>query len=231
MRLGRLEALLIGKAVPFTRDGTHSAIAKQPAGATIAVSTLGLQGDEQGDRRIHGGIDKAVHQYPSEHYASWHSHVGAHPLLQAPGAFGENLHTSGMTEDTVCLGDVIGCGSAVLEVSQTRQPCWKLNDRFVVGDMALQMQRTGMTGWYYRVLEEGEMSVGDSFELLTRPYPEWTLRRIISLLYHRSMDRAELVALRMLPLVPSWQRLVDRRLREGQVEDWSGRLHGSTSSI
>lgn len=231
MLMGRVEALLVGKAVPFTREGTHSAIAKRLAGSTVAVSTVGLQGDEQGDRRIHGGIDKAVHQYPSEHYPSWRSHVGAHALLRTPGAFGENLHTSGMTESTVCLGDVIRCGSVVLEVSQTRQPCWKLNDRFAVGDMALRMQRTGMTGWYYRVLEEGEMSVGDSFELLARPYPEWTLWRIISVLYHRSMDRGELARLRMLPLVPSWQRLVDRRLKEGEVEDWSGRLRGSTPSM
>ncbi len=231
MELGRLEALLVGKAVPFARPGSRSAIAKQPVAIALTASALGLTGDEQGDLRVHGGPDKAIHQYPLEHYAQWHTRIGEHELLRQPGAFGENLATRGMTEHHICLGDVVRCGTVVLEVSQTRQPCWKLNDRFSIKDMALQMQRSAMTGWYYRVLEEGQLRVGDRFILLARPYREWTLSRVVSVLYQRVLDRDELMGLQRLPLVPSWQRLVERRLEQGTVEDWSGRLVGANALI
>lgn len=226
MRLGQLDALLVGKAVPFARRGTRSAIAKQAVEGALTATALGLAGDEQGDTRIHGGVDKAIHLYPREHYARWQRLVGEHPLLEGPGAFGENLSTSGLTEHTICLGDVIRCGSTLLEVSQTRQPCWKLNDRFSVPDMALRMQGTGMTGWYFRVVEGGQMRAGDSFDLEARPYPGWSLARVVAVLYQRTLDREELLGLAALPLVPSWQRLVQRRLEQAQVEDWSGRLCG-----
>ncbi|MGC1329176.1 MOSC domain-containing protein [Pseudomonas sp.] len=226
MALGRLDALLVGKAVPFVRHGTRSAIAKAPLSGATAALFLGLEGDEQGDLRIHGGVDKAIHQYPREHYAQWQGRLGQHPLLAQPGAFGENLSTTGMTEETVCLGDVIRCGSALLEVSQTRQPCWKLNDRFAVPDMALRMQHMGMTGWYYRVVEEGQLCAGDVFTLVARPCPDWNLARVVSVLYRRTLDRDELEGLGALPLVPSWQRLVARRLEQVQVEDWGPRLGG-----
>ncbi|WP_416423965.1 MOSC domain-containing protein [Pseudomonas sp. App30] len=226
MRLGQLEALLVGKAVPFARRGTRSAIAKQAVEGALAATALGLAGDEQGDLRIHGGVDKAIHLYPREHYTRWQQLIGEHPLLAAPGAFGENLATVGMTEQTICLGDVIRCGTTLLEVSQTRQPCWKLNDRFGVPDMALRMQGTGMTGWYFRVLEGGQMRAGDRFALEARPHPDWSLARVVAVLYQRTLDRDELLGLAALPLVPSWQRLVQRRVEQAQVEDWSGRLCG-----
>ncbi|WP_455923733.1 MOSC domain-containing protein [Pseudomonas putida] len=226
MELGRLQTLLVGKAVPFVRKGTRSAIAKAPLSGAASVTCLGVDGDEQGDTRIHGGVDKAIHQYPREHYAQWQHLIGQHPLFAHAGAFGENLSTVGMTEQNICLGDVIRCGSVMLEVSQTRQPCWKLNDRFGVPDMALRMQRNAMTGWYYRVVEEGVLCPGDAFTLLDRPYPAWSLARVVSVLYRRTLDRDELTGLATLPLVPSWQRLVARRLEQAQVEDWGPRLAG-----
>ncbi|NQD96856.1 MOSC domain-containing protein, partial [Pseudomonas sp. CrR25] len=106
----RLDALLTGRAQPFTRPGSRSAIDKQPQHGQLAVTALGLGGDEQGDLRVHGGVEKAIHHYPREHYAAWAAELGAHPLLMQPGAFGENFSSTGWTEHDVCLGDRIRVG-------------------------------------------------------------------------------------------------------------------------
>ncbi len=225
--LGQVVAVLRGPTRPYSRPGFFSAIAKFPVAGVVAVGPLGLEHDEQGDLRVHGGLDKAVHQYATEHYGAWRAELGTLPVLDAPGAFGENLATQGMTEANVCLGDQIRVGSVLLEVSQSRQPCWKLNDRFGVPDMARRVQQTGRTGWYYRVLEPGTLRAGDYLMLVGRRWPEWTLARVIDVLYHQNFDANVLHALAALPLTPSWRRLVDARLARGQIEDWSPRMDGA----
>lgn len=226
-RLGTVVAVLCGRAVPYTRPGSRSAIAKTPVAGPVAVSVLGLDGDEQGDPRVHGGPDKAIHQYAQEHYAPWRAELGALPVLDALGAFGENIASTGMTEHTLCLGDQVRVGSNVLlEVSQSRQPCWKLNDRFGLPDMARRVQDTGRTGWYYRVLQPGSVQAGDALVLVARPFPEWPLARIVDVLYHQPFDAAVLQALARLALTPSWQRLVQGRLARAEAEDWQARLDG-----
>lgn len=225
--LGQVLAVLRGRAVPFTRPGSRSAIAKTPVSGPVAVTALGLDGDEQGDLRVHGGPDKAVHQYAHGHYPLWRAELGALPVLAAPGAFGENLASTGLSEQQVCLGDQVRIGSVLLEVSQSRQPCWKLNDRFGVPGMARRVQHSGRTGWYYRVLEPGTLQAGDTLTLVARPWPQWPLSRLIDVLYHQPFDAAVLGALAALPLTPSWRRLVEGRLARGAVEDWSARLDGA----
>jgi MOSC domain-containing protein YiiM len=222
----RIDALLTGVAVPYTRPGSRSAIAKTPRDRVLHIGALGLEGDEQGDTRVHGGVDKAVHHYPFEHYAAWRAELGPLPVLAGPGAFGENLSSTGLDETVVCLGDRFALGEAVLEVSQGRQPCWKLNDRFGVRDMARRVQDTGRTGWYYRVLQPGRASAGDGIELLERPCPDWPLRRLTRLLADRVLDPRQLGEALALPLVPSWRTLLERRLASSQVEDWSRRIDG-----
>ena len=225
--LGTAVAVLRGRAVPYTRPGSRSAIAKTPVRGPVHVGPLGLEGDEQGDPKVHGGLDKAVHQYAQEHYVPWRTELGALPVLAAPGAFGENIASTGMTEHSLCLGDQVRVGSSVLlEVSQSRQPCWKLNDRFAVPTMARRVQDSGRTGWYYRVLQPGHLQAGDALVLVARPWPEWTLARIIDVLYHQPFDAAVLQALAALPLTPSWQRMVQGRLERAAVENWKARLDG-----
>lgn len=219
-------ALLRGRAVPYTRPGSRSAIDKRPLQGLVRIGERGLDGDEQGDLRVHGGPDKAVHHYPHEHYRAWREEIGAHALLDAPGAFGENLSSEGLTEAQVCLGDRYRFGGAVLEVSQARQPCWKLNDRFGVADMARRVQASGRTGWYYRVIEAGEAAAGERLALVERPWPQWSLQRIATMLFVRTLERDELRAALALPLVPSWRALVEARLARGEVEDWSKRIDG-----
>lgn len=226
----RVDALLTGCAKPYTRAGSFSGIDKHERSGCVQIGEPGLAGDEQGDPRFHGGPDKAVHHYAFEHYAQWQQDLGRLPLLQAPGAFGENISTRGLDEGNVCIGDRFALGSALLEVSQGRQPCWKLNDRFDVPDMARRVQNTGRTGWYYRVLQAGAATAGDLLELQTRPYPDWTLRRLNALLFERVLDAAALEPVLLLPLVPSWLKLVEHRLQQCEIEDWSRRIDGPPSA-
>lgn len=218
--------VLAGKAVDFTRPGSRSAIAKQPLAGPVEIGPEGLLLDEQGDRRVHGGVDKAIHHYPHEYYAAWRTELGAHPLLEAPGAFGENFSGTGLTEELVCLGDRFAIGDVVLEVSQLRQPCWKLSDRFGQPDMARRVQASGRTGWYYRVLQPGWIAAGDTLTLRERPHPRWSLARIADALYRRGVDAGLIRELLALPLVPSWRALFERRLAQGQIESWDSRLDG-----
>lgn len=230
MRLGRVEAVLSGRAVPYTRPNTFSAIGKRPVSGPVHVGLEGLANDEQGDRRAHGGPDKAVHHYAIDHYPDWRAELGNLPVLAQAGAFGENLSTSGITESDICLGDRVRVGAVLLEVVQSRQPCWKLNDRFDQPDMVLRVQRTGRTGWYYRVIETGELQAGDDLELIARPFPDWPLRRLIDVLYRRVLDVDSLNGMLALPLPRSWQRLVSGRLAQRAVEDWTARVVGPDRS-
>ncbi|MGE7154888.1 MOSC domain-containing protein [Methylorubrum rhodesianum] len=217
-------AVLTGRVAPL---GTAaSAIAKTAVRGPVAVGPLGLAGDAQADRRVHGGPEKAVHHYALDHAAAWRADLPGLPdLLERPGAFGENFSTVGLTERDVCVGDLWRAGSALLQVSQARQPCFKLNLRFAVPDMARRVQASGRTGWYYRVIEEGIVSAGDALELVGRPHPDWPMSR---LLHHLYVDRLDAAALREIAglafLTPSWRTLAARRLASGAVEDWRRRL-------
>lgn len=226
-KIGVVKAVLAGKTVPYAH-GAQSAINKQVLPERQHATELGFISDEQGDPRFHGGIQKALHIYPSEHYPIWQQELGERTIFQSAGGFGENISSEGVTESTVCLKDKIRIGSTLLEVSQGRMPCWKLNVRFDQHDMARRLQDTLRTGWYFRVLEEGDIGAGDEIILCERPYPEWPLARIMGAVFTGCLDREELTKLSELPLVESWGKLVERRLETGEVEDWEMRLVGPT---
>lgn len=219
--------VLAGVVAPLGGAGHVSAIGKRPAPGPWRIGKAGLETDAQADRAHHGGPEKALHHYAFDHYAAWRAEIGGVAALDAPGGFGENLSTSGWTEDNVHLGDVIRFGRALLQVSQGRQPCFKLNLRFGPRDMALRVQKTGRTGWYYRVLEEGVAGEGDVLELVDRPCPDWPLTRLSNLLYRDMCDSDSLAAMAALShLAENWRRLALRRLESGKVENWSARLYG-----
>lgn len=224
--LGHIDAVLVGRAVPYTREGTFSAIAKEPLAAPVWVGMLGLKGDEHGDPEAHGGSDKAVLHYAFDHYEAWRADLGDHPLLARCGAFGENISMRGVTERDICLGDRLRAGDVLLEVSQARQPCWKLDDRFGMRGMARRVQDTLRSGWYYRVLEGGVLAPGDALVLVQRPFPDWPVSRLLELLYHKRLETEWLRGALGLPLPASWLATFERRLARGKVEDWSSRLDG-----
>ena len=146
--------------------------------------------------------------------------------MRRPGAFGENLSTSGWTEANVCIGDIVRFGSALLQVSQGRQPCWKLNRRFSRKDMAALVQSSGRAGWYYRVLEPGVAEPGDLLRLVERPCPEWSLERLYLVLYRNTGDRDGLAGMAALAeLAENWRALAKRRLDSGKIESWRERLY------
>lgn len=218
--------LLIGRAEAYGPNGEPSAIDKHPVAGPLALRATGFAGDQQGDTRHHGGLDKAIHHYPAEHYTAWRR---ALPELSderfSIGGFGENVSSRGITEQNVCVGDIFAFGSATLQVTQARQPCWKLNLRFGTPQMARRVQESGRTGWYYRVLEEGTVETGEPLILRERPLPDWPLAKLLHYLYSEPLDRRALCAIAALtPLAPTWRQLAETRLRTGQVEAWTRRL-------
>lgn len=202
-----INAVLTGKARAFRGDEA-SAIAKAPVDGALHVGFLGIDGDEQADLTVHGGVDKAIHHYPRDHYRWWADALGGHALLDAPGAFGENISTEGLIESEACIGDRYRLGSALVEISQGRQPCWKLGHRFGVATVPATVVTTRRSGWYYRVIEEGSVSAGDTLELIERPLPEWSVERVFALLIGGA-GRREPDALRALAamdaLASSWR--------------------------
>ena len=117
---------------------------------------MGIAGDQQADRENHGGLDKAVLAYSADHYAFWRVHLNLPDMPH--GGFGENLTIAGLDESSVCIGDRWQAGNVVFEVSQPRQPCWKMGRRWNIADLPKQVIQNGKSGWYLRVLVEGELS-------------------------------------------------------------------------
>lgn len=153
------------REVEDPRRGTVcTGIWKAPVSGPVRVARHNLAGDGQADLENHGGVDKAVYAYPAEHYAPWRTELGRADL--AHGGFGENLTTEGLREDAVAIGARLRIGTAVLEVSQPRTPCFKLGLRF--GDPALvkRFLASGRCGFYLRVVAEGALAAGDAIELL-----------------------------------------------------------------
>ena len=227
LSLGQVRSVLTGSIRPLGARQVPSAIDKQLVTGPQAVHELGLAGDQQADRRVHGGIDKAVHCYAWSHYAWWQAHYPQQPLFGQPGAFGENLSLDGMTENDVCIGDVLKIGSARFTVSQGRQPCFKLNLRFELPDMAAQVQDSLRAGWYLRVLQEGTLQAGDSVALLERPHPDYSVATLLALIRDRETRPALLDPVLQLPLPDSWRKLFAHRRAAGEVEDWARRMQGT----
>lgn len=178
----QVTAICIGQPKPFN-GAELSAIGKHPVTGPVMIRTFGIEGDMVADTKHHGGADMAVHQYPVDHYKGWHEWLGGHELLSGPAAFGENLMVLGMTEDAVHIGDRFRFGGALLEISQPRQPCWKIEHRFGQKGMVKRIIGQHNCGWYYRVLEEGEAAPGDILLREEIGHCSWTVARLFAALY------------------------------------------------
>jgi MOSC domain-containing protein YiiM len=191
----------------------RTAFFKTPIDDSVAVTDTGIGGDEQADRENHGGMDKAVLAYSADHYVYWRLHLD---LPDMPyGGFGENLTMAGLDETAVCIGDRWKAGKVVFEVSQPRQPCWKMGRRWQIVDLPKQVIQNGKSGWYLRVIERGELTSGLPIDLVWRPRPAWTIARASRLLYHESDNLAGLQELADLPeLSHAWrEELLDKVAR------------------
>lgn len=161
--------IFIGTVGPLPGSGRPTAMLKHPAPGPLEIGLEGFVGDQQADRRVHGGPEKAVHLYPADHYARLAERFPEAAGELRPGTLGENLSTQGLTEADVCIGDIFILGSARLQVCQPRSPCWKIDSRFGVDGMAAWIAETGLTGWYWRVLVPGRAQDGDVLQLAERP--------------------------------------------------------------
>ena len=192
-----LEAICTGKAVPF--NGVEkSAFAKHPTEGLLTINRDGFEVDEQADRKVHGGPEMAVHLYPLDHHDFWHGALMGHELLDQPGAFGSNLAVREIDETRVCIGDRFRLGTALLEISQPRQPCWKIEHRFQRKGMVAMILETGKCGWYFRVLEEGAAQAGDALERIESGHEGWSVERTFITLFSPDSAKDDLAQLAAL---------------------------------
>ncbi|TFH23991.1 MAG: MOSC domain-containing protein [Myxococcales bacterium] len=178
----RLVSVNVGMPRLLTRLGrtVKTGIGKSPVSGRVQVSRTGIEGDGQADLDSHGGVDMAVHGYPFEHYAYWQRELAREEEM-SPGQFGENLTVEGATERDLRIGDVVRVGSALLEVSQPRIPCVKLAMRMELAAFPKMFLASGKVGFYFRVLEEGEIGAGDTIEWERRPDDSMTVREVAGL--------------------------------------------------
>jgi MOSC domain-containing protein YiiM len=156
----------------------HSGIYKEPIIGPVKVGRLNLEGDEQADLTVHGGVTKSVYVYPSEHYSYW---KGKFSTMKMPwGTFGENFTTEGLLEDSVRVADRLKVGSAEFEVTQPRLPCYKLGLRFGTNRIVRSFLESGLTGFYMRVIREGECESGDDISIIPYDLPSRTIASIVN---------------------------------------------------
>ena len=194
----------------------RTSIWKDPVEGLVHVSSLNLKGDQQSDLSVHGGPEKAVYAYPSEHYEYWRRELQATDLVW--GAFGENFTTEGLLEAEIRIGDRIRVGSAEFLVTQPRMPCFKLGVRFGRDDMVKRFLRSGRSGFYLAVVREGEVARGNSLEFTGRDEHGVTVADIASL-YARDKDNEDLLRRAVdVPALPeSWKGYFRKRLFEPDV--------------
>jgi MOSC domain-containing protein YiiM len=184
---------------------------KKPVEGRVFADTTDLAGDGQADLQHHGGLDKAVLAYSAEHYPKWRDELSMPDMPY--GAFGENLTIDGLSEESVCIGDVVRIGSAIFEVSQPRQPCWKLARRWRMHELTAAVIHNGRSGWYFRVLQRGWIEAGMPVSLMDRPNPEWPITRAHEILHHRKTDVPLALELASVQeLADSWVRELRERV-------------------
>ncbi|MBO1520093.1 MOSC domain-containing protein [Oceanisphaera pacifica] len=224
-------SILVGKAA-MLNSTISSAIHKQPILTRQYCDFTGLVDDTQVSTAYHGGVERALHYYPKEHYAYWQAWFlgmglkSAKPLLSA-GGFGENISGTGLIEQEVCIGDIYRLDNALIQISQPRSPCYKLNARFSYPAFSVLVQANGRTGWLLRVLETGEVGPEANLALVERPYPNISVKRAADIVYNQAFNPSGLAELAALTsLSPSWRKKAREYLAAGQVTDWSMRLLG-----
>jgi len=204
------------RAIQWRGKIVRTSIFKEPVSGNIKVTTLNLEGDQQSDLTVHGGVNMAVYAYPSEHYSYWRGEL---PEVVLPwGAFGENLTTEGLLEDVVNIGDKFRIGSAEFTVTQPRIPCYKLGIRLGRDDIVKRFLQSGRTGFYLAVTQEGQLSPGDAIERLTVNEQHVTIPDITNLYVAKAPDRELLEKVSDLPELPArWRDYFRKRLSESRA--------------
>ena len=199
------------RIVTVNGDPVSTGIFKEPVAGRVMLRTLNLDGDRQADLSVHGGPSKAVYVYPSEHYDYWKRGL---PEMKLPwGMFGENFTTAGLFESEVNIGDRFSVGSAVVMVTEPRMPCYKLGIKFGRSDMVKKFLASERTGFYFAVLQEGEVGAGDPIELIEKNHHGVRVSDITRL-YTREKQNIRLLrrAIQVEALPESWKSYFHQRL-------------------
>ncbi len=204
------------REVSWKGKPVRTGIFKEPVNSRVMVRELNLDGDGQADLTVHGGLDKAVYVYPFEHYEYWRDELPDTEFT--PGIFGENFTVTGFKEEEINIGDRFKIGSVELMVTQPRLPCYKLGIRFGRLDMVKRFLASRRTGFYFRVLQEGEVGVGDTLELMSRDTNNITVADITQL-YVRERNNSELLhrAAQLEALPESWRGYFQEQIRRQDV--------------
>jgi len=200
------------REVAYQGKTVTTSIYKSPVSGRIRVTALNVEGDRQSDLSVHGGVDKAVYAYPSEHYEFWRNEL---PGMALPwGAFGENLTTLGLDESNMHIGDMLRIGTAEFSISQPRLPCFKLGIRFGRPDILKRFLQSGRTGFYLKVVREGDIEAGDPITVLARNEHAITVSDIVGLYTTQKSNQALLRRVTELPALPEdWREYFRQRLR------------------
>ncbi|KAH6629056.1 pyruvate kinase-like protein [Boeremia exigua] len=204
----------------------ETAIFKSPVSGPVEVSKNGIVSDEHA-YEPHRSPDNALLHYCTTHYDDWINEIPTSEAHFKPGAFGENIFSSEVSEKSVCVGDRIAIGNIIVEVSEPRSPCYKLNHRFEVRDMAKRTQTLFRTGWLYRVIKTGSIAAGDMVRLLERPNPNWTVARVMYYLFIETNNMEMMKQILQVPqLGEETKKKLHTRLAKGVTEDQQGRMYG-----
>jgi MOSC domain-containing protein YiiM len=191
----------------------RTSIFKTPVPGPVRVRPLNVDGDRQSDLSVHGGAHKAVYVYPAEHYAFWRVELPAAALPW--GAFGENLTTEGLREETTYVGDRFRIGATELVVTQPRMPCYKLGIRFGRPDMVKRFLQSGRTGFYLSVAQEGEVNAGDPIIFISRANGSLSVADLVALYTAETANRVLLRRATELQSLPDgWRDHFRKRLSE-----------------
>jgi MOSC domain-containing protein YiiM len=218
----KIIAISVGRPRLVMRGGepVSTAIFKAPVEGRVMLRKLNLDGDRQADLTVHGGPSKAVYAYPSEHYEFWRREL---PNMELPwGMFGENFTSEGLTEASVHIGDQFRIGEATVMVTEPRLPCYKLGIKFGRADILKRFLKSGRTGFYFSVLQEGMVEAGDGIELVRRDEESVTVADIIRL-YASDHDDVKTLrrALQAQALPESWRghfrQQLEKALAAGSV--------------
>jgi MOSC domain-containing protein YiiM len=214
----RIVSVNVGRPreIRWRGDVVTTSIFKDPVAGRVVVDRLNLAGDQQSDLTVHGGAEKAVYVFPSEHYAFWQKELAG--IALAWGAFGENLTTEGLHEDAMCIGDRLRIGSADFTVTQPRMPCFKLAIRFDRPDIVKRFLRSGRTGFYLSVAEEGAVAAGDSVNVTAHADDGMCVADIVRLYTAKRPDQDLLRrASELSALSAGWRDYFRKRLQERDV--------------
>ncbi|MDF1896211.1 6-hydroxyaminopurine reductase [Rahnella contaminans] len=207
-------------------DYSPSAIAKRQIDGAVVLTSAGLEGDQQAEKSYHGGADRALCHFPREHYAWLRQQFPEEEERFHPPAFGENLSTLGMTEDNVFIGDIFRWGEALIQVTQPRAPCYKLNHFLGCKNLSPLLQQSGRCGWLYRVVGTGNVSGDRPLELLTRN-SEVSVAEAISIAFNMPFDEEQYRRLMSAAgISASWTKTMQMRLVNRKIEDFGRRLFG-----